>query len=157
MQGFHCTNGPVSTCWHCLDLQHSPASLWSKEAPGRGITAFSSIQPPAAVQITSMCLYQISSAPISPLHLMPCAMVPPAYSPLCGSVWIDVQAIQREQRVVKGMCYHKLTEEPSFSPVQALQHPINFSSRRLLLVLRLNSSDLNFYPLDFVIPLSVTL
>lgn len=69
----------------------------------------------------------------------------------------DVQEIQREQRVVKGMCYHKLTEAPSFFPVQALQHPINFSSRRLLLVLRLNSSDLNFYPLDFVIPLSVTL
>lgn len=63
-----------------------------------------------------------------------------------------VQVIQREQPVVKGMCYHELAEAPIFFPFQALQHPINFSSRRLALVLRLNSSDLNFYPLDLVIP-----
>lgn len=155
--------------WHCLDLWSSPASLWSKEAPKRGMTVFSSMQQQGGTRERNHWIFihtaTCSSAnnkympvpdlicPDIPSAPDPRALVPPACSPLCDSMDY-VQVIQREQHVVKGMCYHKQTEAPTFFPLQAPQHPINFSSKRLVLVLRLNSPDLNFYPLDLVIPLS---
>lgn len=122
----------------------------SKEAPERGITAFPSVQPPAAVQTASICLYQIQSGPISPLHLIPCALVPPACSSSVALYGFCAGDPKRAARC-EG---HVLSQTPAFFPLQALQHPINFSSRRLVLALRLNSPDLNFYPLHLVIPLS---
>lgn len=107
------------------------------------------------------CKQQVCACTRSNLPQYPLCTWPPVpwLSCLLATLWLCmyyVQVIQREQCVVKVMGWHKLAEAPTFFPLQALQHPINFSSR-LVLVLRLNSPDLNFYPLDLVIPLSVTL
>lgn len=157
-------------CWHCLDLWHSPASLWSKEAPKRGMTVFSSTQQQGGTRERNHCIF-IHTATCSrvnnkyrPVPDLICPSIPSIPDPPClglssllTTLWLCmdyVQVIQREQCVVKGMCYHKLTEAPTFFPLQALQRPINFGSGRLVLVLRLNSPDVNFYPLDLVILLS---